>query len=238
MEKLVYALWSDAPDREQCRRDLIGPVAADLRAAGARGVQVNVDDAVVAPVLVRHSAFAETIAAVVMVWVDRAVSEETERIEAILRGASARLDGYLVTEAVPLPMPRPERPGDRAPGFTNIAFLRRPADMGFEAWRSSWQDRHTQIAIDVQGTFGYVQNLVVRALTPDAAPIAAIVEEQFPDAAATDMSAFYGVDPADSDPKAELARRVGVMMASCEEFGATKGITVVPTSRYELSSPF
>ena len=237
MEKLVYALWSDVPDRENLCRELVGPVADGLRAAGARGVQVNVDDAAVANARIRPSTFDQPIAAVVCLWVDSAAGPAAADMEQVLRAVSTRLIGYLVTESVPVPMPGPDGPGGRSPGFTNIAFLRRPAEMGFEQWRSRWQDQHTQVAIDVQGTCGYVQNLVVRALTPDAPEYAAIVEEQFPDAAATDMLAFYGVDPAMADPKAELRRRVAVMMESVGAFGADQGITVVPSSRYELGGP-
>ena len=156
MEKIVYALWSGAADRQECRRELLGPVAAQLRAAGARGVQVNVDDAAVASARVRPSVFDEPIAAVLCLWVDRAAGEQFERIEQVLRSVSTRLDGYLVTESVPVAMPRAEHPGGRAPGFTNVAFLRRPAELSFAQWRSRWQDHHTQVAIDTQGTFGYI----------------------------------------------------------------------------------
>lgn len=238
MEKLAYMLWSEDPDREGYRRALLGPVADRLWAAGARGVQVNVDDAAVAEARIRPSDFADPIAAVIFVWVDSAAAgPQTAAIEEVLRAAGTRLVGYLVAESTPIPMPAAAAPGGRSPGFTNIAFLRRPEGMAFEDWREDWQGRHTQIAIDVQGTFGYVQNLVLRALTPEAPSIAAIVEEQFPDAAATDMLAFYGVDPASPDPRAELRRRVDVMMASVACFGANDGITVVPSSRYEVSSP-
>lgn len=237
MEKLVYALWSDDVDRDRCRQELLGPVSAGLQAAGARGVQVNVDDAPVAQVLIRPNTFEQPIAAVVCLWVDRAGGPEVARMEEILRGASSRLAGYVVVESVPLPMPAPDAPGARTAGFTNIAFLRRPAGMDFEHWRSRWQDHHTQVAIDVQGTFGYVQNLVVRALTPDAPEFAAIVEEQFPDAADTDLRAFYGVDPAGADPEAEFRRRTEAMKTSCATF-IVDPVTVVPSSRYEVSSPF
>lgn len=239
MEKLVYAVWSDEPDRQSFRCELLGPVADGLRAAGARGVQINVDDAAVAAARIRPSDFDEPIAAVVCVWVDSSVhGPQTARIEEILRAAGSRLAGYLVVESTPIPMPAPAAPGERSTGFTGIALLRRPADLPFEDWREIWQGSHTQVAIDVQGTFGYIQNLVVRALTPDAPEIAAIVEEQFPDAATTDMLAFYGVGPEFPDAQAELKRRMDVMTESVARFGGKDRITVVPTSRYELLSPF
>jgi hypothetical protein len=46
-------------------------------------------------------------------------------------------------------------------------------------------------AIEMQSTFGYVRNEVVRALTPDAPPWDAIVEENFPIGALHDPAVFY-----------------------------------------------
>lgn len=128
--------------------------------------------------------------------------------------------------------------GERAPGFANTALLRRTAGMDFAHWRSEWQERHTDAAIEVQGIFGYVQSLVVRAVTADAPELAAIVEEQFPDAATSDMFAFYRVDRSAPGAEDELRRRTTVMMDSVTRFGANDRITVVPGSRSTLSSPF
>ncbi|QDQ99394.1 hypothetical protein FO059_14695 [Tomitella fengzijianii] len=131
-----------------------------------------------------------------------------------------------------MPAPQGSGPDARVRGFTGVALLRRPDGMDPEHWRSRWQDHHTQVAIDVQGTFGYVQNLVIRAVTPGAPALAAIVEEQFPDAAKSDIFAFYGVDRARDDAKAELKRRTDAMSASTATFGAAEKIDVVPASRY------
>lgn len=236
VEKLVYAVWSQL-DREDCAAQLRGPVAGALTAAGARGVQITVDDDAVAEALVRLSPFDRPIAAMIFLWVDGASAAQCAALEAALGAVADSLAGYLVTESVPVPMPA-AAPGARAPGFTNTALLRRPASMDFAHWRSEWQDRHTDVAIEVQGTFGYVQNLVMRAVTADAPELAAIVEEQFPDAATTDMFAFYGVDRSAPGAEDELRRRTAVMMDSVARFGANEQITVVPGSRYTLSSPF
>jgi hypothetical protein len=74
---------------------------------------------------------------------------------------------------------------------------------------------------------------VVRALTPDAPTVDAIVEELFPDAAVTDLHAFFGA--ADDD---DLRSRMEQMVASTAAFGANRDIDTVPTSRYVYRTPF
>lgn len=87
------------------------------------------------------------------------------------------------------------------------------------------------MAIDTQGSFGYVQNPILDALTPDAPAVAGIVEELFPMAAMTDHHAFYG-SGGDED---EFQRRFAAMMDSVGRFGADQGLDLVPTSRYVFS---
>ncbi len=89
------------------------------------------------------------------------------------------------------------------------------------------------MAIETQSIFGYTQNWVVRALTPDAPGIAGIVEELFPSEAITDLKAFFGA--ADDD---DLQNRLGQMVASTAAFGANENIDTVPTSRYVFRTPF
>jgi hypothetical protein len=73
----------------------------------------------------------------------------------------------------------------------------------------------------------------VRALTADAPPLDAIVEELFPLAATRDLHAFFGA--ADD---AELGDRMTRMVASTAAFGANENVDTIPTSRYVLRSPF
>lgn len=83
------------------------------------------------------------------------------------------------------------------------------------------------MAIATQGTFGYVQNIVVRPVTDDVEHVDGIVEELFPVAAARDPHAFYGSDGDDE----ELSRRMGAMLDSVVSIGAHRDIDVVPTIR-------
>ena len=78
-----------------------------------------------------------------------------------------------------------------------MALLRRPAELDQASWLQRWQHDHTPVAIETQSTFGYTQNAVVRALTPNALPLAGIVEELFPAEAITDLKAFFGAGLSD-----------------------------------------
>ena len=90
-----------------------------------------------------------------------------------------------------------DRAGQRTAGLANVALLRRPDDLDEATWLARWHIDHTPVAIETQATFGYTQNAVVRALTPGAPAIAAIVEELFPVEAVSDLHAFFGA--ADDD---------------------------------------
>lgn len=236
MEKLIFLVWP-APGTETA--DLAGALLGDrvdaLAAAGARGLQVNVDDAEVAGAAVRFTHLHAAVGAVVSAWVD-AAEVSAPALAAVLVDPEEvdSVAGYLVTESVPLPDGRPVAAGERTPGFANIALLRRPAELSPATWRERWQGHHTRVAIDTQSTFGYTQNLVVRPVTPDAPAIDAIVEELFPIEALADLHAFFDTGGDDE----ELGRRLAAMTTSTAAFGADRDLDVIPTSRYLLSAPF
>ena len=71
---------------------------------------------------------------------------------------------------------------------------------------------------------------IVRALTPDAPPYVAIVEECFPAAALTDPFVFFD---AVRDP-ARFRANLDRMMASCERFIDSGTIDVIPTGQYSF----
>jgi hypothetical protein len=221
--KLIFALHD---------RDLGDSLRASdfrdrVRTAGAHRLQVNLDDADVAAAPLRFGP-GTPITAVVSLWLeDVATDGLVADVVTAVRDLDPSTDGWRVEERLPIEPPGvPD--GVRAEALANLAFLRRPETMTPEAWRSDWLDRHTTVAIETQGTFGYVQNPVVEAVTPDAPAVAGIVEELFPMAAMTDDHAFYGSD----GDAAELGRRFSVLMDSVARFGADQGLDLVPTSRY------
>ena len=119
-----------------------------------------------------------------------------------------------------------------APGLYTVAFLEKPAALEYATWLARWQGEHTAIAIATQRTFLYVQNVLVRSLTADAPPWTAIVEEAFPEAAASDPFQFYAASTPD-----ELAARQRAMTASCERFIDFARFETLPMSAYRLADP-
>ncbi|MBF6347544.1 hypothetical protein IU448_00770 [Nocardia flavorosea] len=223
MAKLIIALHgADLGDRFH-----VPEFRETLAAAGANAVQVNIDDADVAPASMRFGP-GEPITALVSVW--------TEGDPATIVAAMADTTGeraphaYRVHENIRLdPMPVPD--GTRFDALANIALLRRPASMPRTQYLQYWQVQHTPIAIRTQNTVAYIQNTVDEKLTPSAPDVAAIVEEHFPMGAMTDPHTFYG----SGGDQAELQRRITELMASVARFGADKGLDLVPTSRYQWS---
>ncbi|WP_078324072.1 hypothetical protein [Mycobacteroides salmoniphilum] len=233
MEKVVFVVRqsSDAAT-DDWSVQLHTTVVDKIRATGVHGLTVCVHDAAVRAASLRLATLDPPLAAVASVWVQQSYGPAIREIEAILAAASDHVHGYLVTESVPLPPPYPE-PSSRSTGFTNIALLRRPADMPFEVWRQQWQGVHTQNALDLQSTIGYEQNLVVRTVTDDAPAISAIVLEQFPESALSDPLAWYG-----ALDQHQLGQRAMAMLDSVKAFGAHTNIDTVATSRYDVIRPF
>ena len=231
MEKVRYVVPDGGQGPEELSAVLRGPVADRLLAAGARGVQVNVADAQVAPAAgLRMAASDRPAAAVVGVWVDSAVDVLRAPFDAAIAEVAADHAAYLVTESVPLPDADPPPPGARTEGLAQVAFLRRPDHLVPEEWLEVWLQGHTLVAVATQSTFGYVQNVVARALTPAAPPWAGIVEELFPTEAMTDAHVFF--DAVGDDDR--LGRHMEQMMESTQRFLDYSQLDVIPTSRYVI----
>ena len=231
MEKVILTLRGADADDAWCAR-LRAHVAANLLDIGLPGLAINVRDADVRDSLMTLTTMDPPVVAVVSVWVQQSYGAQLQAANALLQKECDDVAAYLVTESVPLPPP-PTVAGQRTTGLANIALLRRPADLDEETWRSRWHIDHTPVAIETQSTFGYTQNAVVRALTSDAPPISAIVEELFPAEAISDLHAFFGA--ADDD---DLRNRMERMVASTAAFGANENVDTVPTSRFVYRSPF
>ncbi len=217
-------------DEEWCRRQRTS-VAEAILALGVDGLSVNVRDAAVSHSMMTLTTLDPPAAAVVSMWARQCYGDQIAESLSLLVAECDHLAAYLVTESNPLLAPL--ELGLRTTGLANIALLRRPAGLDYPTWLQRWQHDHTPVAIETQSTFGYTQNAVVRALTPDAPQLAAIVEELFPIEAVTDLRAFFGA--ADD---ADLQQRLARMVASTSAFGANENIDTVPTSRYVLTTPF
>ena len=232
MEKLMYPIWAiHGQSPGQLRELLLGPVARGLMAAGAHSVRVSVaDEAVEAAAALRQVNSKPAFDALVSVWVDSAVWHQ--RFENVLAGAVARYHGYLVCESEPIRHAgRAPGNGSRVEGMCQVVFLQRPPRLPREEWLRVWQGSHTQVAIDTQATFGYRQNVIVRAVTYAAPVYDAIVEENFPAAAMSSQQAFYAAD----GDEAKYQRNLKAMIDSCVRFIDFDRIDVIPTSEYNLA---
>ncbi|MGH3594355.1 MAG: EthD domain-containing protein, partial [Mycobacterium sp.] len=223
MEKVIAVLMAADCDDDWCARQR-GPVADDILRLGVPGLAVNVRDDAVRHSLMTLTTLDPPVAAVVSLWTQQCYGDQIAAALTLLDAECDQLAAYLVTESVPLPAPL--ELGCRTTGLANVALLRQPATLDHVSWLSRWQRDHTPVAIETQATFGYTQNAVVRALTPDAPALAGIVEELFPTEAITDLKAFFGA--ADDD---DLQHRLSRMVASTSAFGANENIDTVPTSR-------
>lgn len=231
MEKLIYLLWKRA---EQPLRDwqaqLRGALGQRLIDAGAQSLQFNaVDDEVASGAGLRIISRPAPDGFVAF-WLPSA--NYRHDCEELLRGAHTRIAGYLVTESCIKAGDEFRATGQRSQGFALIGFLQRPPRLSEAEWLKIWLDSHTQVAVDTQSTFRYVQNVVSRRLSDDAPPLDALVEEGFPIAALTDPQAFYAA----VGDEQKYRRHLKMMMDSCNRFIDFDRIDSMPTSEYIVSA--
>ena len=233
MEKLVYVLWKHpAQDVAVFRDELLGPRAAELRKLAARQIALSVAD--------EHVAYAQgsmitqlddPITATLSFWLDTHLDRGP--IEALLGVLAARIAGYLVSESVPIVnTTRIVGRGERTPGTNSIAFIEKPDRLTLDEFLEIWQGSHTQIAIETQSTFLYIQNAVVHPLTAAAPPWVAIVEEGFPTAAFSDQKVFYAA----GDSEQTLNANRGRMITSCQRFIEFDRLESHLFSQYDLGA--
>lgn len=231
VEKVICLLWAEeGANRSAFNAELLARLPAALAKAGASAIRLNLEDAeCAAGAMLRQSRGPRQHDAVVQFWLPSANHLQRGAIDRVLDGACAAWHGWVVAESTIIPNTLyPAVPRERTFGWAQMAFLTLPDRLSHDAWLEIWQDHHTLVAIETQANFEYVQNLVVRAITPGAPPYVAIVEECFASAALTDPFAFFD---APGDPgrfRANLDR----MMESCDRFIDRGTIDVIPTGQY------
>jgi len=232
MEKVIYVVWRDpALGVEEFGQRLRKTLAPRLKTLGARGLRINVADAAVeAGAGLRQTYSQPPVEALVQVWLHSAIDALRAPVDGVIASVAARFDAYLVSESVPLP--NTQHPssghGQRSEGFAQIALFPRKPGLSDEAFLDLWQNQHTTVAVETQSNFEYVQNRVVRALTPGARVIDAIVEEGFPTGALDNPALFFD---AEGDP-AKFDKNLKAMMDSVGRFIDMSRIDVTPSSQY------
>ncbi|MBM4335574.1 MAG: hypothetical protein FJ108_06625 [Deltaproteobacteria bacterium] len=221
MEKLVYALFGDVSASPAA-------IAGELFALGARRVAVNVSDEHVAPKLgSRITRLDPTLGAVVSFWLESALDRRA--IERALANTASSLAGYSVLESVALSnRTHPASPSRRTPGINMIACIAPRIGQPYDAWLEYWLEEHRRVALEVQASYAYVRNVVVRALTPGAPAWRGIVEEGFDADAVGDPMAWYKA----GGSKQRLTENLGRMIASCREFLDLDRVESHPMSEY------
>lgn len=234
MEKLVYALWApEGESRTDFGARLVAQLPAALKAAGARGIRLNVRDAAVdaAAGLVQHWQ-APQQDAVAQFWLPSANAHFRGPVDALFTDLGGRFAAWLVAESTILPnRDHPPRRGERTWGWSQASFLSFRPDLPWDEAVAHWHGHHTKVAIETQRNFEYVQNIIVRALTPDAPDYDAFVEECFPDEAMTDPHVFFDA----VGDEAKFAANLGRMMESCAAFLDMGRIDIVPTSQFDFA---
>jgi hypothetical protein len=233
MEKLLCPLWRPAARSADAFRDtLLQRLSGPLReAGGVHGARLAVADSDVSAAAGRRMVSHEPAPdAVLTLWLDQAGL--VEALAPLLDGLTLHWCRYLVAEAEPLVSQRahPSAPGERVYGMCQVVFMKRPEGMDREAWFAVWKDDHTGVAIETQATFGYRQNVIVRASGPGIVPCDAIVEEHFPPEAMVSDHAFYDT----GGDEALLQARTARMMESCARFIDFAHIDVLPMSEYVI----
>ncbi len=234
MEKLLYALWrspSEAPDAFRDR--LLNDTAGELLEAGVRGLQINAADSAVAPAAKsRMESSTPPPDGIVTLWLDAASARSAQ--ESIIVASAPRAAGYLVTESEPLPnTAHVAQERSRTPGYNQVVFIQKPDRMHYSDWMAYWQGVHGPIALEVQSTFRYVQNVIARPLSYQAPTWDAVVEECFPSEAMTDPHAFYD---AVGDPE-KFRANAQAMLDSCNKFLDFGRLDCIPTSEYIIKTP-
>ncbi len=234
MEKLLCPLWRPESAAVDTFRDRLLQRLPDAVSGleGVHGVRLAVADSDVAAAARRRMVSHEPAPdGILTLWLDHAAM--VDRLEPLLDELCDRWCRYLVTEAEPLVSQRahPSAPGERVYGMCQVVFMKRPEGMDREDWLSVWKDDHTRVAIETQSTFGYRQNVIVRAAGQGIVPCDAIVEEHFPPEAMESDHAFYDTGGDDALLQARSAR----MMESCARFIDFAHIDVLPMSEYVIS---
>ena len=233
MEKLAYLVWDEAGQRSGSTRNafrdrLLTKLPKGLGAAGAEGLKICATDGAVESGEALHLG-AQAPDALVTFWLE--CCQDRGPAEATIEAITDRHAGYLVAESHPLRIEKPKGDGaQRMPGFTLVGCIEPIEGISRLDFMKRWESVHRDIAIEVQSTFSYVRNEVVRPLTEDAPDWWGIVEEGFPTEALTNPEAFYDA----VGDREKFKRNMKAMVESCTAFLSVEKVDSHPMSEYRF----
>lgn len=142
----------------------------------------------------------------VSVWVDSV--DLRGPIQEALLVDQVRIDGYLVTESMPLRYPDRDWPdGETTPGPVLLTLFTQPDGLTDDAFFARWHGSHTPLSFEIHPLWRYERNVVVRRLTLGAPPWRGIVKESFRRVEdLTDPMRLFSAD-GDADRMKDNARR-------------------------------
>jgi hypothetical protein len=225
MEKSIYLLRKPAAVAIEAFCDaLLGSAVSQLRALGATQITVNIADlntAIEAQAPGRLIGPWQALSGVIAYWHD--CLDGRAQIEAVLRGCSEAMDGYLVTESVPQGFDPVWEGGARRPGVAQFGANGKPANVTDEEFYYNWQVLHSTQSFELHPLrWSYVRNAVARPLTADAPPYRAITSEHFRELEDfTDDQRYFG------SPEA-VAEMLGHLPGFCD----FNSMVSVPMSEY------
>lgn len=200
MEKVVHLLRTRPSDDGTTLRESLLAAAEDLQGVGATDIDIHVVDETVGIAGPMPCPEGELpMRAAVSAWV---AAHDLTDVTAALAPLAERCDGYLVTESVwsEYGQRRGEArswpAGQRSPGITTVATVRRRASLDQERFRQLWYGRQSPMSEATQPRTRYVRNTVAHPVTPRAPPLDGIVMESWPSQEVVDdIIAFHLGDP-------------------------------------------
>jgi len=228
VEKIVTLLWKPGDQPKQSFADgLLTRAAPRLRELGARKLKVCVEDDDVEGDALRMNPSGPPKAGMVSYWLECA--QDRGALEKVLAEASASLASFLVVESIPIVNTKHlAKPGCRTPGMSQISGIVPKKDLAYDEFIHIWQADQLPCAIETQSTFQYVRNEIVRTLTGNPPPWAAIVEESFPIEAMRNPRVFYDAE----DDEAKFQMNLKRMIETVQRFLELDQTDVTITSEY------
>lgn len=233
MEKVVWVLWRGA----DADPSALGPWLLDALGGvvdGVHGVRVTVEDPDGSWMRRGAQPDGSLLAATASVWFTSI--DDREPVAAALAGApAAAVHAYLVAESVPLDYgSRRDWPdGELSPGQSITTVFDKRPDIDDDRFFAIWHGEHTPLSFEIHPITSYVRNTVVRALTPGAPDLRAIVYEAVPTRDDMfDLHRFFGSGGSNE----LLTERIATVDSHVGSF-ASPDLQTTPTREWILKSP-
>lgn len=192
MEKLIVVY--DRPVAGSITADRTRDILNSAVVPHCHAVNLHFCDKVFPPDVITSGAFDVSVDCAVSVWVDRI--ERLQQCEAALASIGPAYSVYSVVESVPQEYSRIDwRDGERSPGVTLLAFLKRRPTVPEPEFFARWL-AHTQISLELHPLTRYHRNAVLRKVRGDGADWDAIVEERVDCIEDLEPERFYPNDEA------------------------------------------